>query len=71
MEPVCIQIPLELLKQIRLALRECSEDLDAELKVRYGEGVTHPTEERRLRRDRGPVVDAQYCLGQLAEIIKD
>lgn len=65
-DPVTVQVPLELLKQIRLALRECAEDLDAELTARYGDSAEqYPSEARRYKRDRAPVVDAIYCCDQL------
>jgi hypothetical protein len=67
-DPVTVLVPLDLLKLIRQALMECSEDLMSELDDRYRGTLDYPTQARRYNNDKKPVVDARYCLDQLAEL---
>lgn len=64
--PVSISVELELFRKIVSVLRECSEDLEAELRNRYpAEAMKYPGEQRRFERDMGPVEAARGCLATL------
>ena len=55
--------------EVRLvnALIECSNDLEAEIKARYGDAVaTYPSELRRCLRDLEPVVRAQALIAEVS-----
>lgn len=64
-----VEIDLELALEIQRTLRVLCEDLDAELRARYPDDTLarYPSEARRYRRDRVPVVNALYCLDQLKQ----
>ena len=52
-------------KKLREELRACADDLEAELRARYGcvkGGPIHPAENRRFQRDMGSVYAARAAL---------
>jgi len=70
MDPVTVTIERDVLYEIKTALSECAEDLDAELRERYPESsLKYPGEKRRFARDRQPVLNARFCLVKLNELL--
>jgi hypothetical protein len=60
-DPVLVQVPLNLLREIRAALNMCGKDLASELNDRYPEKQreTYPTYLRRWNNDMEPVRNTQ------------
>ena len=61
-------MPETLMSRLADALRECSEDLGAEIAGRYGEAVRyHKSEQRAYERDMQPVIRARALLAEWEE----
>lgn len=60
-DPVMVSIPMDMMRDIRDALRTCAEDLKVELDDRYPEAQRdkYPTYQRRWDNDMEPVRRAQ------------
>lgn len=62
-----VEMPLELMREIRSALKRCGEDLQHELAGKYGRAKLDEdtTEARRYRQEHAPVTDAFYCINAI------
>lgn len=54
---------MECVEEMAAALKECADDLEAELVDQYGERL-RPVQQRRLDRDMAPVVRARAALAR-------
>ena len=50
-------------KKLRAALRDCADDLAAELEARYHRTLDYPSQKRKYDRDMAPVLTARALLG--------
>lgn len=61
---------VELLRRAREALQECADDLRSDVDMRWRpNGVVHPVNERRYRRDLKPVGDAQIVIAHIDAVL--
>lgn len=69
-EPETVAVELDFLKQIRRALKECSEDLECALDVEYPKAQREQYDSymRRYNNNMEPVLSARDCLAQLSLI---
>ncbi len=51
------------IERLRAALKECSDDLESELRGRYDKTLDYPSQRNRFDRDMKPVVEARKLLG--------
>ena len=66
-DAVMVQMPLELMREIRNTLKRCGEDLQHELVRKYGGADLSGdnTEARRYKHEHAPVTDAFYCVNAI------
>lgn len=51
------------IERLQAVLKECSDDLAAELNVRYHKTLDYPSQRRAYDRDMVPVIEARKLLG--------
>lgn len=67
--PVYYPVPAHLIPRVAAALRNCADDLEAELRGRYGASIDkYPSEARRFERDMASVAEARSAAVALEAI---
>lgn len=54
--------PQEQIAALEIALKDCADDLEAEIEARYGSTKEHPAIRRKYERDIAPVRSARLLL---------